>query len=207
MYARYSWLRQLSTTAAACVADFEPTKNLLIFHLAKVLYTVWKKSFYLLFQKILWKFEYSKKPQTATHPTFLNFKPNEGLQSGCSQRSADFLSADWHQAVGFLSNQPAVNMPSEEKTGNIPQIEWEACDGVRPTRRRGSARKVGPKVRIHTSKQRESNRVNMFYVYFQQQQQQHSSVFFDSLSKIASRSFRKNEAFINKRTFVSSLWK
>lgn len=29
----------------------------------------------------------------------------------------------WHQEVGCLLNQAEVNMPCEEKGGNIPQIE------------------------------------------------------------------------------------
>lgn len=48
-----------------------------------------------------------------------------------------FLSGAWHQEVGWLLNQAEVNMPSEEKAGNIPQIVRSTCRGVQPAREQG----------------------------------------------------------------------
>lgn len=40
---------------------------------------------------------------------------------------ADFLCESCQQEVGCLLNQAEVNMPSEEKGGNIPEIEGAVC--------------------------------------------------------------------------------
>lgn len=52
------------------------------------------------------------------------------LRSCVEVLPADFLSVDWHQEVGCLLNKADVNMSSEEKGGNIPQIGARSmCQG------------------------------------------------------------------------------
>lgn len=72
---------------------------------------------------------------------------------------ADFLSGAWHQEVGCLLNQAEVNMPSEEKGGNIPQMEWGVHDvNAQQTRKQGYRHEVGPKTQIHVKAKR--NKMN-----------------------------------------------
>lgn len=54
---------------------------------------------------------------------FKSCKLNDGPRRSCLDSvPAAFLSEAWHQEAGCLLNQAEVNMPCEEKGGNIPQM-------------------------------------------------------------------------------------